>query len=92
MHNNRLITLALLFVSALTLSAQSNVRLAVGTYTDGGSRGIYTYSFNQQTGKATLLDSLQTDNPSPSHPTAASSTASTSRARLRVPSAPSATI
>ena len=64
MHNNRLITLALLFVSALTLSAQSNVRLAVGTYTDGGSRGIYTYSFNQQTGKATLLDSLQTDNPS----------------------------
>lgn len=64
MRSNQLFTMALSLFTSLTLSAQSNVRLAVGTYTDGGSRGIYTYSFNQQTGKATLLDSLQTDNPS----------------------------
>ena len=38
--------------------------MAVGTYTDGGSKGIYTYLFNQETGKSELLDSLELNNPS----------------------------
>ena len=44
--------------------AQKQVSMAVGTYTDGGSRGIYTYHFNQETGEATRLDSLEMKNPS----------------------------
>ena len=36
----------------------------VGTYTDGGSRGIYSYRFNQDTGMAELLDPLEMTNPS----------------------------
>lgn len=64
MRSNRFITLALSLLSSLALSAQPAVRLAVGTYTGGGSRGVYTYTFNQLTGEARLLDSLQTDNPS----------------------------
>ncbi len=38
--------------------------MLVGTYTDGGSKGIYSYSFNQDTGEAQLLDSLEMTNPS----------------------------
>jgi 6-phosphogluconolactonase (cycloisomerase 2 family) len=36
----------------------------VGTYTDGGSHGVYSYRFNQETGKAEVLDSLEMQNPS----------------------------
>lgn len=38
--------------------------MAVGTYTGTGSQGIYTYHFDLQTGKATLLHTLAMDNPS----------------------------
>lgn len=38
--------------------------MAVGTYTDSGSRGIYTYSFNVKTGEVTGLDTLEIKNPS----------------------------
>ena len=38
--------------------------MLVGTYTDGGSKGVYSYRFNQETGKAELLDSLGMRNPS----------------------------
>ena len=38
--------------------------MLVGTYTDGGSRGIYSYRFDQETGEATLQDSLALRNPS----------------------------
>ena len=36
----------------------------VGTYTDGGSKGVYSYRFNQVTGEVEKLDSLEIKNPS----------------------------
>lgn len=38
--------------------------MLVGTYTDGSSRGMYSFSFNQLTGEAQVLDSLEMRNPS----------------------------
>lgn len=38
--------------------------LLVGTYTDGSSRGIYTFNFDPQTGKSNPLDSVALSNPS----------------------------
>ncbi|MBO4801068.1 MAG: lactonase family protein [Bacteroidaceae bacterium] len=46
------------------VQAQEKVMMLVGTYTDGSSRGIYSYSFNQETGEATALNALTTRNPS----------------------------
>jgi 6-phosphogluconolactonase len=46
-----------------SLSAQQ-YHLLVGTYTDAGSEGIYTYKFNAQTGDATAQSSVKTSNPS----------------------------
>ena len=46
------------------VQAQEVEMMFVGTYTDGGSKGIYSYRFNQQTGKAEVLDSLEMRNPS----------------------------
>jgi 6-phosphogluconolactonase (cycloisomerase 2 family) len=43
---------------------QEDLVMLVGTYTDGSSKGIYSYRFNQQTGKATPLDTLEMRNPS----------------------------
>ena len=33
--------------------------MVVGTYTDGGSKGVYSYRFNQETGVAEALNSLE---------------------------------
>ena len=55
---------ALFLMAACSIHAQQQISMAVGTYTDGGSKGIYTYLFNQDTGKAELLDSLAMKNPS----------------------------
>lgn len=38
--------------------------LLVGTYTNGASKGIYTFHFNQQTGESEPLDSVALPNPS----------------------------
>lgn len=38
--------------------------MLVGTYTQQTSKGIYTFRFNQETGRATLLDSFELPNPS----------------------------
>lgn len=46
------------------VQAQEVEMMFVGTYTDGGSKGIYSYRFNQQTGEAEVLDSLEMRNPS----------------------------
>lgn len=43
---------------------ESDLTMLVGTYTSGNSEGIYTYRFNEETGKATLLDSVEVANPS----------------------------
>jgi len=55
---------ALLMLVFTTAEAQQNLSMLVGTYTDGGSKGVYAFSFNQETGKAILLDSLEITNPS----------------------------
>ena len=44
--------------------AQEKVMLLTGSYTYGGSKGIYSYCLNQETGEAVLLDSLEISNPS----------------------------
>ena len=38
--------------------------MLVGTYTNGTSKGIYTFRFNQETGAATPLNSVELPNPS----------------------------
>ena len=38
--------------------------MLVGTYTNGTSKGIYTFRFNQETGVAVPLDSIELPNPS----------------------------
>ena len=43
---------ALLTLCVCSIQAQEKVMMLVGTYTDGGSKGIYTYSFNQENGPA----------------------------------------
>ena len=55
---------ALSLMAVCSIHAQQQISMVVGTYTDGGSKGIYTYLFNQDTGKAELLDSLAMKNPS----------------------------
>jgi 6-phosphogluconolactonase (cycloisomerase 2 family) len=48
-----------------TMQAQDmGMMMFVGTYTDGGSRGVYSFRFNQETGEAEVLDSLEMTNPS----------------------------
>ena len=42
---------ALSLMAACSIHAQQQISMVVGTYTDGGSKGIYTYRFNQDTGK-----------------------------------------
>lgn len=54
----------LMAATALCAHASDDLRMVVGTYTDTGSDGIYTYVFNQQTGSAHVLDSLSLRDPS----------------------------
>ena len=54
----------LVAATALCAHASDDLRMVVGTYTDTGSDGIYTYVFNQQTGSAHVLDSLSLRAPS----------------------------
>lgn len=53
--------------SACTLctnQSPNEIALLIGTYTNGDSEGIYSFRFNQETGEAIVLDSMQADNPS----------------------------
>ena len=56
--------LIMLLSSICVMQAQEVEMMFVGTYTDGGSRGVYSYRFDQETGEAELLDSLEMRNPS----------------------------
>ena len=47
-----------------TSATAARLTMVVGTYTGGGSRGVYTYSIDSSTGDAQLLDSVAVDNPS----------------------------
>jgi 6-phosphogluconolactonase (cycloisomerase 2 family) len=46
------------------MQAQEKLMMLVGTYTDGGRKGIYSYYFNQKTGETEALNSLVLKNPS----------------------------
>ncbi|MDD4821828.1 MAG: lactonase family protein [Bacteroidales bacterium] len=61
------ITILALFTLSLFISACENkneLNMVVGTYTDGDSKGMYSYTFNQETGKATALSEIEVSNPS----------------------------
>ncbi len=56
-----------ILLSTTALIAQENKKdpyLLTGTYTDGGSKGIYVSTFNAQTGKVTPVSSTESSNPS----------------------------
>ena len=48
----------------IVLITGATILVLVGTYTYGGSKGIYSCRFNQTTGEAEVLDSLEMRNPS----------------------------
>lgn len=54
----------LTFCMGLPLDAQNNIKLIVGSYANETGKGIYSFDFNQSTGKATPLDTLEVSNPS----------------------------
>ena len=45
-------------------SSNKEIRMAIGTYTDTGSYGLYSFSFDEETADFQLLDSLNLTNPS----------------------------
>ena len=47
---------------------QDELAMLIGTYTNGSSKGIYTFRFNQETGTAVPLSSAALPNPSPPRP------------------------
>lgn len=47
-----------------TVPEAEELPMLVGTYTGSGSKGIYTFRFNQETGRATPLGSAEVPNPS----------------------------
>ncbi len=55
--------LPIILLFSFSLKAQQYY-LVVGTYTNAGSEGIYTYKFDLQSGKATAGSSVKTSNPS----------------------------
>ena len=58
-----LLGMALAIMPAFSM-ADNNVKMVVGTYTDAGSEGLYSFDFDQVTGTATELSSLKIDDPS----------------------------
>lgn len=46
------------------LNNDKELTMLVGTYTDGTSKGIYSYRFNQEDGSATPLSEIEIGNPS----------------------------
>lgn len=66
---NKLILTALILTLCLCSCtklppANDDVSMVIGTYTDSGSYGIYSVSFDQETGTYTMLDSIKAVNPS----------------------------
>lgn len=60
----KLRTVFALLCCVCSMQAQEKLMMLVGTYTDGGSKGIYSYYFNQETGETEALNSLALKNPS----------------------------
>jgi 6-phosphogluconolactonase (cycloisomerase 2 family) len=53
-----------LAAASCNMSAAVQLKLFVGTYTDKGSCGIYSYQFDQTNGRSSVLDSARVNNPS----------------------------
>ena len=65
MHKKTIFLLLALLGLTGNAKGQQAINLLVGTYTDGSSCGIYSYQFDQTTGRVVaLLDSLPLRNPS----------------------------
>lgn len=64
MVNQRIMTFLVMLCCFRFLQAQDKVMMLIGTYTEAGSKGIYSYYFNQDTGEAEALSSLLLKNPS----------------------------
>lgn len=41
--------------------AENGIKMVVGTYTDAGSKGLYSFSFDDSNGSAKELSSLKVD-------------------------------
>ncbi|WEK34764.1 MAG: lactonase family protein [Candidatus Pseudobacter hemicellulosilyticus] len=54
----------LIFLALPSFVMSQTTYLLVGTYTGGGSEGIYVYKFNSQTGEAELVSTAASSNPS----------------------------
>lgn len=61
MRHFLIISLALLLAAGC---GRNQMEMIVGTYTDNGSYGLYSYRFDAAAGEATLLDSIAAVNPS----------------------------
>ena len=64
MNYKSFLACAIFACSSLSLMAQDNIKLLVGTYTNGSSKGIYSFEVNQRTGDVTALDTIEITNPS----------------------------
>lgn len=54
-----------MLASCAPKNGQDNeLTMVAGTYTDTGSEGLYSFSFNQETGEFSLLDSCRVESPS----------------------------
>jgi 6-phosphogluconolactonase len=60
----KLYSLFLLLLPFLSATAQKELPLYIGTYTNSGSYGVYVAKFDLTTGIMLIVDSLQADNPS----------------------------
>ena len=61
----RLFLMAAALLCGISLSAQDELRMLVGTYTERtSSDGVYLYRFNQETAEFALLDTAKAENPS----------------------------
>lgn len=59
-----IVVLATILASYSTQADNDKLSMVVGTYTDSGSEGLYSFVFNQSTGDVSLLDSCALNNPS----------------------------
>ena len=62
-HNFVSLLLCSLLFTGVT-KAQDNIKMIVGTYTNGSSKGIYSFNINQTNGDVEPIDTFAVTNPS----------------------------